>query len=129
MCNAMAVPKIDSYRFGAIVINGRRHSQDVIIYPDRVHGNWWRKTGHCLAPEDLREVFQDPPEVLVVGQGSAALMKVPAETRRKLELARVEVIAEPTAEKTAGQHSPTSASGTSVSPGARGAPKVAVTPV
>ena len=63
----MAVPKIDSYRFGEIVIDGRRHSKDVIIYPDRVRGHWWRKEGHFLALEDLAEVLQAPPEVLVVG--------------------------------------------------------------
>jgi hypothetical protein len=27
---------IDSYDFGAIVIDGKRYSSDVIIYPDRV---------------------------------------------------------------------------------------------
>ena len=39
------------------------------------------------------------------------------------------VSAEPIAENTAGQHRPTRASGTSVRPGASGAPNVAVTPV
>jgi hypothetical protein len=37
----MAVPKIESYHFGEIVIDGRRYSSDVIIYPDRVEGQWW----------------------------------------------------------------------------------------
>ena len=39
------------------------------------------------------------------------------------------VTAEPIAAKTAGQHGPTSASGTVVRLGANGSPKVAVTPV
>jgi hypothetical protein len=47
----MAAPKIESYRFGEIVIDGRRYSNDVIIYPDRVDGKWWREEGHSLVPE------------------------------------------------------------------------------
>jgi hypothetical protein len=92
----MAVPKIESYHFGEIVIDGRRYSNDVIIYPDRVDGKWWREEGHSLVPEDVGEVLQTPPEVLVIGQGSAGRMEVPSETRRKLQDAGIEVIAEPT---------------------------------
>jgi len=31
-----AAPKIESYGFGEIVIDGRRYSSDVIVYPERV---------------------------------------------------------------------------------------------
>ncbi len=92
----MAVPKIDRYRFGEIVIDGKRYCGDVIIYPDRVEENWWRKQGHSLAPEDIAEVLQSPPDVLVVGQGSSSRMDVPPRTQRRLSEAGVQVIAEPT---------------------------------
>ncbi|PKO21148.1 MAG: hypothetical protein CVU38_16310 [Chloroflexi bacterium HGW-Chloroflexi-1] len=93
----MAVPKIDSYHFGMIVIDGRPYLRDVIIYPDRVEGKWWREEGHSVAPADVWEVLQSPPEVLVIGQGSAGRMEVPDETRQRLRQAGIEVIAEPTA--------------------------------
>jgi hypothetical protein len=92
----MAGPKIESYQFGEIVIDGRRYSADVIIYPDRIDSQWWRKEGHSLVPADLWEVLQAPPEILVIGQGSPGRMDVPAETRRKFEEAGIEVIVEPT---------------------------------
>jgi hypothetical protein len=92
----MAVPKIESYRFGEIIIDGRRYSNDVIIYPDRVDGHWWREEGHSLVPEDVWEVLQTPPEVFVIGQGSSGRMDVSAETRSKLQDAGIEVIAEAT---------------------------------
>jgi len=92
----MAVPRIESYSFGEIVIDGRHYSNDVIIYPNRVDGHWWREEGHSLAPEDIWDVLQAPPDILVIGQGSAALMDVPDETRHKLHEAGIEVIAEPT---------------------------------
>ena len=92
----MTAPKIDSYTFGEIVIDKRRYSNDVIIYPDRVDGRWWREEGHSLAPEDIWEVLQSPPDVLVIGQGSSSRMDVPYETRRKLQGVGIQVIAEPT---------------------------------
>jgi hypothetical protein len=92
----MVSPKIDSYRFGMITVDGRRYHHDVIIYPDRVDHEWWREEGHSLSPADLWEVLRAPPEVLVIGQGSVNRMEVPDETRRQLQQAGIEVIAEPT---------------------------------
>ena len=92
----MAAPRIESYSFGEIVIDGKHYSSDVIIYPNRVDGHWWREEGHSLAPEDIWDVLQVPPDILVIGQGSAAQMDVPDETRHKLREVGIEVIAEPT---------------------------------
>ena len=73
---------IDSYRFGEIVINGKKYSSDVLIFPDRVRDNWWRKTGHELRLEDIAEVITENPEVLVVGTGASGLMKVLSEVEQ-----------------------------------------------
>ena len=51
---------------------------------------------HSVAPMDVWEILQNPPEVLVIGQGSMGRMEVLAETRRQLQEAGIEVIAEPT---------------------------------
>jgi hypothetical protein len=91
------MPRIEDYRFGRIVIDGQSYTHDVIIYPDRVDGSWWRKEGHRLAPEDLPEVLRRPPEVLVIGQGNPGLMAVPPETRRRFEEAGIALVVEPTA--------------------------------
>lgn len=92
----MSIPKIESYSFGEIIIDGHRYCKDVIVYPDRVEGQWWRKAGHSLAPEDIPEVFRSAPEILIIGQGSPGRMRVPAETQRRLEAAGMEVIVEAT---------------------------------
>jgi hypothetical protein len=88
---------IDSYSFGSITVSGRRYTSDVIIYPDRVDSSWWRKTGHNLCMEDLREVTRYQPEVLVIGQGKPGLMKVGAELIERLRQQGIEVHAAPTA--------------------------------
>lgn len=76
---------INSYQFGVIIVNGRRYTSDVIIYPDRVDDNWWRREGHSLSPQDLKEVVREKPEIVVIGSGNSGLMKVPPSTRRWIE--------------------------------------------
>jgi hypothetical protein len=92
----MSAPKIESYKFGHIVIDGQTHQKDVIILPDEVIGNWWRDEGHSLNPDDLDPVFAAKPDALVIGQGAYGRMQVPAETREAIEAAGIEVIEQKT---------------------------------
>ncbi len=72
--------KIEHYSFGKIVIDGKTYTSDVIIYPGRVDGSWWRKEGHYLQAVDLASVFDAKPDVLIVGTGFSGVMTVPEET-------------------------------------------------
>jgi len=89
---------IDSYKFGTIVINGKGYTSDVIIFPDRVLDGWWRKEGHNLYVEDLKEVLnaEPKPEVLVVGTGYSGFMKVSNEVVEELRSRRIKIMAQPT---------------------------------
>lgn len=90
------IPRIETFRFGHIVIDGQSHSRDVIVLSDGVIGGWWRKEGHTLHTEDLEVVFEASPEVLVVGQGTFSHMRVTGETRQALQAAGIELHALPT---------------------------------
>jgi hypothetical protein len=83
--------KIGHYSFGRIVIDGKTYTSDVIVYPGRVDASWWRKEGHNLHSEDLKEVMNAKPEVLIVGTGASGVMKVPKETISHLESKGIEV--------------------------------------
>lgn len=85
---------IEFYSFGEITIDGEKYTNDVIILPDRIRNNWWRKEGHSLHPEDIAEVVEAEPEVLVVGTGAYGGMKVPSETQEHLKSNGIELIAE-----------------------------------
>jgi hypothetical protein len=87
---------IESYGFGRITINGRRYSRDVIIFPDNVKDGWWRKEGHRLSLEDLKDVFEAKPEVLVIGTGYSGLMKVPQEVKDYVKSKNIQLIVENT---------------------------------
>ena len=88
---------IDSYDFGRIVINGERYNSDLIVFSDKVRDGWWRKEVHRLHVEDLKDVLEFKPEVLVVGTGYSGLMRIPLETRRYVESEGIELIAQKTA--------------------------------
>ena len=92
----MNSPHIDSYRFGQIVIDGQTHNKDVIIFPNRILGRWWRQEGHLLQPDDLETVFEAPPKILIVGQGAYGQMAVAPETEQALRAANIKLIAQPT---------------------------------
>jgi hypothetical protein len=89
---------IDDYDFGRIIINGRRYTTDLIVFPDRVKDGWWRREGHSLHIEDLDEAVQEELEVLIVGTGYSGFMKIPAETREYIESKGIELIVQRTAE-------------------------------
>ena len=83
--------KITGYRFGEIEIDGRPYSSDVIITPERLVDNWWRKKGHSLAVADLAEIMAANPNIVVVGTGYYGRMSIPDETRQYLEARGVQL--------------------------------------
>ena len=87
---------IESYTFGKIIINGKTYTSDLILYPDKVDDHWWRISGHLLQKEDLKEIIQYKPDVLIVGTGADGLMEVPRETKKFLESNGIKLIVEET---------------------------------
>ncbi len=83
---------IDSYDFGKIVIDGKEHREDVIIWPDHIDYPWWRAESHNLILEDISEVIKAKPEILIVGTGYSGLMKVPEEIKESIEAQGIKVI-------------------------------------
>lgn len=89
---------IDSYNFGRIVIDGKTYNSDLILFQDRIRPNWWRKSGHRLVPEDIKEIVEDKPEILIVGTGAFELMVVSEETKEVLRENNIGLIAQKTKE-------------------------------
>ena len=92
----MTVNTIDSYQFGLIVVSGKKYTSDVIIFPDGVRDNWWRKTGHQLCLKDVAEMMAENPEALVVGTGASGLMRVLPEVEWGVEAQGIKLIVEAT---------------------------------
>src|SRR5512135_1758506 len=82
---------VEHYSFGRIAIDGKTYTSDVIIYPGRIDASWWRKEGHNLQIEDLRNVIAAKPQVLIIGMGAYGAMKVPENTIAHLRSKGIEV--------------------------------------
>jgi hypothetical protein len=85
------VSRIEGYRFGRVVVDGTEQTRDVIVLPDRVVPNWWRKEGHALVLDDLEAVLHDLPERLVVGTGADGRMRPDPDCLERLEERGIEV--------------------------------------
>ncbi len=85
--------KIERYSFGSMRIEGNTYDRDVIVFPDRIVANWWRRSGHSLAVEDLREVIAFRPQSLVIGTGALGVMNVPESTLEIIRKAGIAVTA------------------------------------
>jgi len=81
----MSTTKIDAYSFGSMKINGKVYQKDLVLFPDRVIENWWRASGHSLTIEDLKEVVDYKPEILVIGLGAMGVMNIPEDTKESLK--------------------------------------------
>ena len=90
--------KIEHYSFGSITIDGKGYTSDVIIYPERVDSSWWRKEGHNLQIEDIKDVVKAQPNILVIGSGASGVMRVPKEIVTHLESKGIKVYAARTGE-------------------------------
>ena len=77
-------------------VDGAEYTADLLVFPDRITPNWWRRQGHSLAVEDLDDVLGFKPEVLVIGKGASGLMEIPALTEKVLQEKGIELIAENT---------------------------------
>ena len=84
--------KIQSFSFGQIIVDGKKFTDDVIIYSDRIDSSWWRKEGHELNPEDITEIIKEKPDLLIIGTGTANLMKVKEETKQILKQNNIEFV-------------------------------------
>ena len=93
--------RISDYRFGHVTVEGRELTRDVIILPDRIVENWWRRNGHELVMEDLEDVVDDLPQRLIVGMGADRRMQPDPGTLERLCGRGIEVECLPTDEAVA----------------------------
>lgn len=83
---------IENYSFGQIFINKEKYNSDLIIFKDHIYDSWWRKEGHNLCIDDITEIIDKKPDILIIGTGYYGLMKVSEELIKYLESNNIEVI-------------------------------------
>jgi hypothetical protein len=87
---------IERCEFGSIVIDGKRYSSDLIIYPDgHVADSWYRKVGHRLSGADIEELIESRPEIIIAGTGVSGLMRPEEELEKELREKGIEFLPTP----------------------------------
>ena len=87
---------IESFSFGVMIIDGRRITSDLIIYPNgRIQDGWWRSRGHSLIRRDIQALVDSGPEVIIVGMGVNGLMQPKPGLEKWIQKQGIEFIAAP----------------------------------
>jgi hypothetical protein len=90
---------IEKYSFGKIVVTGVTYTNDIKkIIQGRVVSDWWRKKGHSVGIEDIQDILESKPSVLVIGKGQPGMMKSSRSLRRFLKKNDIELIEEKTSQ-------------------------------
>jgi len=68
------VAKIDELTFGSMVVEGKRYRRDVLIFTDgtvkRRKGGFLMLGSHKIKKQELEELSQGQPEIIIVGTGT-----------------------------------------------------------
>ena len=89
---------IDNYSYGRVRIGNTVYDDDLVVYPDAVKPHWEPREEEHLSPEDIRDVLDFQPDLLVIGQGDTAVMELTPDTKRVLNQLGIKWVARPTAE-------------------------------
>ncbi len=76
---------IQDYSFGRIVIEGRTYTDDVILLGKKVFPGWWRNKGHDMVIQDIKEIIEFDPDILIIGTGSSGGLRVPREVIKNVD--------------------------------------------
>jgi hypothetical protein len=92
----MASFTIEACSFGSLVINGRSYNSDLIIYPDgRIEEPWYRSRGHRLSSQDITELIESAPEVIIAGTGMSGGVQPEKELEDLLSIRGIQFIPAP----------------------------------
>jgi hypothetical protein len=88
--------RIERCSFGIVVIEDKTYTDDLIILPDgKILKPWWRKRGHQLTMDDIHDLIDSSPEIIVAGTGVSGNMKPENNLVKDLSRFAIELIAEP----------------------------------
>jgi uncharacterized protein len=66
-----------AYGPGYLAVNGRRHTQPLLVFPDRPPQPWAVGDFAALTPEALAPLLENSPEIIVFGTGARQLLPGP----------------------------------------------------
>ncbi len=84
--------KIEVYLFGKIKIGEEIYKEDLIISPNKLIPKWEPKDSHFLTMNDLKEVFELKPRVIIIGLGHFGFVKISEDVQEHCKKNKIELI-------------------------------------
>lgn len=85
---------IEEYGFGKITVKGESYTNDIKIIDGKVIPEWRRREGHRLTLDDIGDILEKTPDILVVGMGYYGNMTSTESFRKALKDRGIELIEE-----------------------------------
>jgi hypothetical protein len=67
---------IDKFSFGTMTVDDRIYTTDIKIINGTVVPDWWRDSGHTVDVNDIHDILQAKPDIVVIGKGAPGHMRV-----------------------------------------------------
>jgi hypothetical protein len=87
---------IEHFSFGNMIVDGVTYTNDIKIIKGKVISTLWRKSGHQVNIDDIQDIIDAKPNILVLGKGKPGLMKSTPSLREFLKKNEIELIEEKT---------------------------------
>ena len=93
---------VNSFKFGSIVLDGKKYNRDVFLYPDggirKRKGGFWKFGSHAIKRDEIEELVKAAPDVLIVGTGTDGIAKLKPDADAFLKGSGVESVVIPSQE-------------------------------
>ncbi len=97
--------KVDELSFGSLVIDGKKYSQDVLIFTDATvkkrKGGFLMFGSHNIKIGELEELAQGEPETIIIGTGTNAKASLATEAESWVKEKNLSLIVQPSYEAAA----------------------------
>lgn len=94
--------KVTQFDFGSIVIDGKKHRRDVLIFSDGTvkerKGGFWMFGSHDIKKQEVEQLLSGKPEVIIVGIGTDGKAKLAPEVEGWAKEQNLTLIVQPSKE-------------------------------
>lgn len=91
--------KIDELTFGSIVVEGKKYRRDILIFTDGMikkrKGGFLMFGSHKIKRQELEELTQSQPEIIVVGTGTDGVATMTPETESWVKEKNLNLLVKP----------------------------------
>ena len=67
---------IEDHKFGSFVVDGRMYLGDIKIINNKAR-HWEDRRKHILTFDNISDLIESNPEIIIIGIGNSGLLKVP----------------------------------------------------